>query len=126
MIRTFQNFLDDMNIPSSYVDDQRTMIQFTIHDVNYLFQCRAQEDPAYIRIMLPEAGNVDEQNLDSLRMIYNLTTSFKLGKAYVDHGHIWFVTEAFMYDKNNTTPLFQRMISVLHDMLNHYRTQANG
>lgn len=30
MIRVFQTFLDKRNIPSSFVDEQRTMIQFTI------------------------------------------------------------------------------------------------
>lgn len=126
MIRAFQNFLDEMNIPSSFVDQQRTMIQFSIGNINYLFQYRAEDDPEYIRIMIPEAGTLDIQNIETLRILYNLTTMFKLGKAYVENNHIWFVVEAFIYDRSNTTMLFQRMISVLRDMFNHFRTHNNG
>ena len=126
MIRAFQNFLDEMNIPSFFTDNTRTMIEFTIGDITYLFLYRVQEDPTYIRIMLPNAGAVNETDPQVLRTVYNLSTSFKLGKAIVNDGQIWFVTEAFIYERDNLTQLFQRMISVLRDMFNNFRTHNNG
>lgn len=126
MIRAFQNFLDEMNIPSGFVDAERTMLEFTISDINYLYMYSAKDDPAYIRLMIPNVGAINEQSLQTMREIYNLTTSFKLGKAYIQNEQLWFVTEAFVYDRENLTPLFQRMLSVLRDMLNLFRTQNNG
>lgn len=37
MIRLFQTFWDKRNIPSSFVDEQRTMVKFTIDNIYYLF-----------------------------------------------------------------------------------------
>lgn len=45
MIRVFQTFLDKRNIPSSFVDEQRTMLHFTIDNINYLFSYNFNEDP---------------------------------------------------------------------------------
>lgn len=126
MLRTFQNFLDEMGIPSAYADEHRSMIEFTIGDINYVFMYRAEEDPTYIRILLPNAGLVPEQSPETLREVYSLTNSFKLGKAFIQNGQMWFVTEAFIYDRENLTPLFQRMLSVLRDMLHTFRSNTNG
>ncbi len=59
-------------------------------------------------------------------MLYNLTTSFKLGKAYEQEGQVWFSTDAFLYTKENIDRVFLRMIVVLRDMLNHYRLGNHG
>lgn len=59
MIRVFQTFLDKRNIPSSFVDEQRTMLHFTIDNINYLFSYNFNEDPVYVRIIIPNAGEVD-------------------------------------------------------------------
>ena len=37
MLRTFQNFLDKNKIQSSFVDENRTMIEFTIDGLHYIF-----------------------------------------------------------------------------------------
>ena len=126
MIRVFQTFLDKRNIPSSFVDEQRTMLHFTIDNINYLFSYNFNEDPVYVRIIIPNAGEVDLNEAEDVRMLYDLTNTYKVGKAYAANGQVWFSTEAFIYIKEEVDPLFQRMIQVLHDMLNQYRLKYNG
>ena len=113
MIRAFQLFLDKNNIASSFIDDERTMLRFKVFDLNYVF--------AY-----DETGDIDINDANSVRMLYNLTTSFKLGKAYEQAGQVWFSTDAFVYTKENINQVFQRMIEVLRDMLNQYRLGNHG
>lgn len=126
MLLTFQNFLDKRNIPALFVDEQRTMIQFTINRIHYLFSYNYNEDPVYVRLIVPNAGAVDLTNPDDVRMLYDLTTSYKVGKAYASNSQVWFSTEAFVYTKEGVDFLFQRMIQVLQDMLNQYRLTHNG
>lgn len=109
MIRVFQTFLDKRNIPSSFVDEQRTMIHFTIDNINYLFSYNFNEDPVYVRIIIPNAGEVDLGKPEDVRMLYELTNAYKVGKAYAADGQVWFSTEAFVYTKEEVDPLFQRM-----------------
>lgn len=97
MIRVFQTFLDKRNIPSSFVDEQRTMLHFTIDNINYLFSYNFNEDPVYVRIIIPNAGEVDLNEAEDVRMLYDLTNTYKVGKAYAANGQVWFSTEAFIY-----------------------------
>ena len=90
MLLTFQNFLDKRNIPASFVDDQRTIIRFTINNIHYLFSYNYSEDPAFIKIIVPNAGSVDLNNPGDVRMLYNLTTSYKVGKAFAVDSQVWF------------------------------------
>lgn len=122
MLRTFQNFLDKNNIQSSFLDNNRTMIEFSIDGLHFLFIYIASEDPYYIRIVLPNAGQINGQDNDEIKMLYDISTSYKVGKAYVYNGQVWFSTEAFVYNREGLEMLFQRMISVLKDMFYFYRT----
>lgn len=126
MIRAFQLFLDKNNIASSFIDDERTMLRFKVFDINYVFAYDETEDPAYIRFIVPNAGDIDINDANSVKMLYNLTTSFKLGKAYEQAGQVWFSTDAFVYTKENIDQVFLRMIGVLRDMLNQYRLGNHG
>ena len=56
MIRVFQTFLDKRNIPSSFVDEQRTMLHFTIDNINYLFSYNFNEDPVYVRTKVSQVN----------------------------------------------------------------------
>lgn len=126
MIRAFQLFLDKNNIVSSFIDDERTMLRFNLFDINYIFAYDETKDPAYIRFIVPNAGDIDIEDTNSVRMLYKLTTSFKLGKAYEQEGQVWFSTDAFVYTKENIDRVFLRMIVVLRDMLNQYRLGNHG
>lgn len=126
MIRAFQLFLDKNNIASSFIDDERTMLNFKVFDINYIFAYDETKDPAYIRFIVPNAGNINVEEVESIRMLYNLTTSFKLGKAYEQDSQVWFSTDAFVYTKKNIDQVFLRMIEVLRDMLNKYRLGNHG
>lgn len=126
MIRAFQLFLDKNNIVSSFIDDERTMLRFNVFDINYIFAYDETKDPAYIRFIVPNAGDIDIEDTNSVRMLYKLTTSFKLGKAYEQEGQVWFSTDAFVYTKENIDRVFLRMIVVLRDMLNQYRLGNHG
>ena len=77
MIRAFQLFLDKNNIASSFINDERTMLRFKVFDLNYIFSYDETEDPSYIRFIVPNAGDIDIKDAKSVRMLYNLTTSFK-------------------------------------------------
>jgi hypothetical protein len=125
MLLTFQNFLDKRNIPASFVDDQRTIIRFTINNIHYLFSYNYSEDPAFVKIIIPNAGSVDLDNPGDVRMLYNLTTSYKVGKAFAVDSQVWFSAEAFLYTKEGADSLFLRLIQVLQDMLNQYRLTHN-
>lgn len=102
------------------------MLHFTIDNINYLFSYNFNEDPVYVRIIIPNAGEVDLNEAEDVRMLYDLTNTYKVGKAYAANGQVWFSTEAFIYIKEEVDFLFQRMIQVLHDMLNQYRLKYNG
>lgn len=126
MLRTFQNFLDKNKIQSSFVDENRTMIEFTIDGLHYIFSYIISDDPYYVRIVLPNAGQIDESNLETIRLLYEISRSYKVGKAYCINSQIWFSAESFVYNKEGADMLFQRMISVLKDMLNYYRIYCDG
>lgn len=126
MIRAFQLFLDKNNISSSFIDDERTMLRFNVFDINYIFAYDETDDPSYIRFIVPNAGDIDIEDTKSVKMLYKLTTSFKLGKAYEQEGQVWFSTDTFIYTKENIDRVFLRMIIVLRDMLNQYRLGNHG
>lgn len=126
MFSTFQNFLAKRNISSSFVDEERTMLEFTINDIHYVFIYNFKEDPVYVRIAIPNAGDVDLNNPKDIRMLYELTTSYKVGKAYAANGQVWFVAETFIYAREDIDSLFLRLLQVLRDMLNQYRLIHNG
>lgn len=121
MLRTFQNYIDKNKIQSSFVDDNRTMIEFTIDGLHFIFLYIVSDDPYYVRMLLPNAGQIDDADPKIIKMLYDISRSYKVGKAFCYEGQIWFSTESFVYSKEGADMLFQRMISVLRDMFNHYR-----
>lgn len=110
MLRTFQNFLDKNKIQSSFVDDNRTMIEFTIDGLHYIFSYIISDDPYYVRIVLPNAGQIDESNPETIRLLYEISRSYKVGKAYCINSQIWFSTESFVYNKEGADMLFQKIL----------------
>lgn len=125
MLRLFQNFLERRNIQSSFMDEDKTMLQFSVNDINFVFMYKVKEDPTYIRLLIPNAGIVDEQDDDTIRKLYNLTNSYKVGKAYILDNQVWFSADAFIYNRDNNDMLFDRLLGVLSDMLYKYRQNIN-
>lgn len=126
MLSLFQSFLDRRNINAKFVDEEHTALQFYLYGINYVFVYRANEDPTYIRILVPNVEAVGGQNENDICKLYNLTNSYKVGKAYIFNEQVWFCADSFVYNRDNVDLLFDRLISVLKDMFNQYRTNNHG
>ena len=121
MTQAFQNYLANKDIQSSYINDDQTVLRFDINNVHYLFYYRQDADPTYIRIMIPNIANVDENNVGEILTLLRLSQSYKVGKALIENGQLWLATDAFIYTRENINLVFDRLISVLNDMFSDYR-----
>ena len=77
--------------------------------------------------MIPNIGTLDENNSQEILRLCQLTSQYKVGKFIIEENNqIWIVAEAFLYIQADHTRLFDRLLSVLIDMFNEYRSITNG
>lgn len=127
MIQTFQNYLTNRGITPNVLDQAQTLLSFQQNDINFLFSYRRNQDPTYIRVMIPNIGILDTNNAQDILRLCQLTSEYKVGKFIIeDNNQIWIVAEAFLYIQSDHVRLFDRLISVLTDMLNEYRSNTHG
>lgn len=127
MIQTFQNYLTNRGIASTFLDQAQTLLSFQQNDINFLFSYRRRQDPTYVRIMIPNIGTLDTDDNQELIRICQLTSEYKVGKFILEEDNqIWIVAEAFLYIQSDHVRLFDRLLSVLTDMLNEYRNRTHG
>lgn len=127
MIQTFQNYLTNRGITSTFLDQAQTLLSFQQNDINFLFSYQRNQDPTYVRIMIPNIGILDTDNNQEIIRIFQLTSEYKVGKFILEEDNqIWIVAEAFLYIQSDHVRLFDRLLSVLTDMLNEYRSRTHG
>lgn len=127
MIQTFQNYLTNRGISSSFLDQTQTLLSFQHNDINFLFSYRRIQDPTYVRLMIPNIGTLDVTNSQEILRLCQLTSQYKVGKFIIeDSNQIWIVAEAFLYIQADHARLFDRLLSVLIDMFNEYRSITHG
>lgn len=100
-------------------------LSFSLNNLNYLFQWQEQ-DLNYFRIALP---NVDNPQLSTERtgIINQLVAGYKVAKAItMNDGNLWLVAESFIYSSDNVDKLFARMIYLLGQIFDEYRTKVGG
>lgn len=100
-------------------------LSFSLNNLNYLFQWQKQ-DLNYFRIALP---NVDNPPLSTERtgIINQLVAGYKVAKAItMNDGNLWLVAESFIYSSDNIDKLFARMIYLLGQIFDEYRTKVGG
>lgn len=100
-------------------------LSFSLNNLNYLFQWQEQ-DLNYFRIALP---NVDNPPLSTERtgIINQLVAGYKVAKAItMNDGNLWLVAESFIYSSDNIDKLFARMIYLLGQIFDEYRTKVGG
>lgn len=100
-------------------------LSFSLNNLNYLFQWQ-QRDLNYFRIALP---NVEDTPLDSDRtvIVNQLIAGYKVAKAItMEDGHLWLVAESFVYSSDNIDKLFARMIYLLGQIIEDYRSRLRG
>lgn len=127
MIQTFQNYLTNRGISSSFLDQTQTLLSFQQNDINFLFSYRINQDPTYVRLMIPNIGTLDVNNSQEILRLCQLTSQYKVGKFIIEENNqIWIVAEAFLYIQADHARLFDRLLSVLVDMFNEYRSITHG
>ena len=127
MIQTFQNYLTNRGISSSFLDQTQTLLSFQQNDINFLFSYRRNQDPTYVRLMIPNIGTLDVNNSQEILRLCQLTSQYKVGKFIIEENNqIWIVAEAFLYIQADHARLFDRLLSVLIDMFNEYRSITHG
>ena len=127
MIQTFQNYLTNRGISSSFLDQTQTLLSFQQNDINFLFSYRRNQDPTYVRLMIPNIGTLDVNNSQEILRLCQLTSQYKVGKFIIEENNqIWIVAEAFLYIQADHARLLDRLLSVLIDMFNEYRSITHG
>lgn len=127
MIQTFQNYLTNRGITSRFLNQIHTLLVFQHNDINFLFSYLRNQDPFFIRIMVPNIGTCNTDNAQEMLRLCQLTSQYKVGKFVLEENNqIWIVAEAFLYIQSDHVRLFDRLLNVLTDMFNEYRSSTHG
>lgn len=125
MIHKFQKFLNRKGIQFSFVGTNQTLLQFSCFGINYLFEYDLQADPSFVRILVPRVKQI-EADKENLQELHILTRNYKVGKAFLVNGQVWFSADAFVYGNADSESLFERLLLVLRDMFEEYTEKNHG
>ena len=125
MIQAFQNYLGNQDITFRFLNDDHTLLTFDLGNVHYLFYYRREDDPNYVRLIIPNIATIDTNDQQAVLSLFNLSQGYKVGKAIIEDGQLWLTADAFVFMRENNDRLFDRLIAVLRDMLNEYRRMNN-
>lgn len=122
MIKNIRAFLEEKGIQYELPD--QTLVKFSLDGLNFLFQYREEDDPQFIRILLPRVENVNGNEADVFKRMIDVSSSIKVVKSIVSNNEVWLAAEQFMSSTDNIAQVFDRMISVLRLAYNHYASIA--
>lgn len=122
MINCFIAFLKEKNIPFDTPD--RTLVRFSFEGLNYLFQYREDDDPQFIRLVLPRVEDVNGNESDVSKRMIEISSSIKGVKCIITSNEVWLSAEQFMTSKDNISQVFERMIAVLKLAYTYYASAA--
>ncbi len=98
---------------------------FSVNGLNFVFDA-SDKDPNFLRLALPQINREGIQVDNFNQQIHQLNQNYKVAKIVrVSDGTLWIFADAFVYSVDNLDPLFVRLIQVLTDMINEYRTIEN-
>ncbi len=123
MISKFKQFLSSKSI--DYTSPSDGFVKFSIGELNYLFQYNESRDSGYFRLMLPNVDSIEDSNADAedkRKKMIILSTTYKVGKCIQLNNQIWLIAESFFASKDGVEQVFDRMIGLLKEMIEKYRT----
>lgn len=125
ILNSFLSYLDRAGVEWKYLDGDNTMISFSKNDIHYLFTYNANDDPYYIRIIIPVIDSYHKDNIKQLQYLILRTAYYKTGKFYVDpKDNLWIVSETFILPNANLWEIFERMMLIVQGMLKDYREEV--
>lgn len=110
----------------SNVRIQDDKVFFEINNLHFVFVYNEQKDKNYISLLLPRIDRLQDNNLEQQLLRMSLMTSrFKSGKCFTADNMVWLGVDQFIYELSSDYLLFDRMVSVLMQMYQEYRTTNN-
>lgn len=124
MFNEFLNYISSIPEASDIKKNNDNTLFFKYKDLFFVFTTETT-DPYYIRLILPNIANVnDVENVNTLINDYN--NKFKVVKvSIINDNFIWLSAEQFLYSKENSSGLFERMINILEDVITDFRKETN-
>ena len=124
MITKFITFLTEKGIQFDTPDE--TLVKFSSDGLNFLFQYRKEDDPQYIRLLLPRIEDLkgDASDIAVFKRMIDVSSSIKSVKSIVSNGEVWLTCEEFLSSTENINQVFERMMAVLRLAYNHYASAA--
>ena len=124
MFYEFLNYISSIPEASDIKKNNDNTLFFKYKDLFFVFTTETT-DPYYIRLILPNIANVnDVENVNTLINDYN--NKFKVVKvSIINDNFIWLSAEQFLYSKENSSGLFERMINILEDVITDFRKETN-
>lgn len=122
MIDSFIAFLKDKGIQYDVIDN--TVIKFSSDGLNFLFQYRKDDDPQFVRLMLPRVEDINGVESNVFKRMIDVSSSIKAVKSIVANGEVWLTCEEFLSSTEKINQVFGRMMAVLRLAYNHYASAA--
>lgn len=122
MINSLITFLKGKGLPFETPDN--TLVKFAYEGLNYLFQYREEDDPQFIRMLLPGVEDVNDNESEVCKRMIEVSSSIKGVKSIITNNEVWLSVEQFMTSKENIAPVFERMISALKLAYTNYASAA--
>ena len=124
LIDDFISYLDKNGLKYVLYNESETL-SFSLNNLNYLFQWQ-KSDMNYFRIALPNVENTPLPN-ERIAIVNQLVAGYKVAKAItMEDGNLWLVAETFIYSSDNIDKLFARMIYLLGQIIEDYRSRVRG
>ena len=122
MIKSFIAFLNIRGI--EYDTPDNTLVKFRLDGLVFLFQFREEDDPRFIRLLLPKIEDFEGNEGIIIKRMIDVTSSIKVVKSVIINNEVWLVAEQFMASNENVNQVFERMIDVLKIAYHHYASAA--
>lgn len=117
MLNAFRNYLSSSGIEYSHDDN---VISFSHKNLRYIF-ISENTDPYYFRLILPNVFDTQGNANTIYEYINSINLAFKAVKVYIiENNSVWISVEQFVYSSENITNLFERSITLLELVFNHF------
>lgn len=106
----------------SYSIVNNNILTFQYSNINFLFEYNV-DDSSFFRFIVPDIDNEGTITDDTRKKVCDISASYKVGKCLIiSNNQVWLTAETFIFSKENVEPMFQRMITLLCQMLEDYRS----
>lgn len=118
MLNQFLDYLNSIGVKFAKGDD--SVISFEKDGLVYMFICD-EKDPYYFRLILPNIGDIKEDDPRVSNVVNQMNLQIKAAKAVVLDKKIWVSVEQFVYSADKINDLFKRSIQVLEVFVANFR-----